>query len=385
MKIAFIYDAVYPYKIGGVEKRIWEISRRLATNGHEVHVFGMKLWDGPSHILHEGVHLHGVCRNLPFHTGKTGRRSIFPVLWFSISLLVPLFRKGRFDLIDCQNFPYFPCIAAWAVSSLQRTPLVITWNEVWGVYWFEYIGRMGVIGKFIEKCVTRLTPYHAAISYTTVAQLRHLGLKCPITITPCGVDLNAIRCIAPSSERSDIISIGRLIKDKHIDILVEAVRVLHPLIPGIQCVIIGRGPEEERLRDQVSKSGLNKNVRFIGFTQNYDEIVRYMKASRVCVLPSTREGFGIVALEALACGTPVVTADHPGNAIKDLSEIGPVRVVPLNARAFADAILVDLSDSNRREAVLDGVWDWNSVAGRWFEMAEVLTRSPATLMEWRSL
>ena len=61
MKIAFVYDVVYPYVKGGVEKRIWEMSRRLAARGHEVHIYGMKYWDGPDNIQVEGVMLHGVC------------------------------------------------------------------------------------------------------------------------------------------------------------------------------------------------------------------------------------------------------------------------------------------------------------------------------------
>jgi glycosyltransferase involved in cell wall biosynthesis len=386
MRIAFVYDAVYPYKIGGVEKRIWEISRRLAKQNHEVHVFGMKLWDGPPDIIRDGVHLHGVCRKLPFHAGESGRRAIFPALWFSASLPGPLLRRGRFDLIDCQNFPYFPCFAAWLVSSLRRTPLVITWNEVWGAYWTEYIGKIGMIGKIIERVVARLTPNNAAISLTTMAQLHDLGVKTPIAITPCGVDLNKTRRVLHSPEISDIICIGRLIRDKHVDILIGAMGSLKASFPDLRCIIVGRGPEEERLRAQVLSCGLEKNVRFIGFVKDQDEILARIKASKVCVLPSTREGFGIVALEALACGTPVVTADHPGNAIRELTAIGGVRVVPLTTQDFAEAIRDQLLfPSPEGSARLEGEWDWDGVTGQWLKMADGFTRSEKTIAAKGSL
>ena len=46
MRIAFVYDAVYPYVLGGGEKRVWEIARRMVARGHEVHLFGMQFWEG---------------------------------------------------------------------------------------------------------------------------------------------------------------------------------------------------------------------------------------------------------------------------------------------------------------------------------------------------
>src|SRR5690606_173457 len=137
--------------IGGVERRIWEMSRRLAGMGHEVHIYSLKLWDGPPDLLREGIHIHGVGRRFVFHTRKSGRRSIFPALWFSMALFFPFLRGGRFDVIDCQNFPFFHIFPVKIVSYLRRSPLVITWHEVWGLYWLEYLGGAGIFGILIEK------------------------------------------------------------------------------------------------------------------------------------------------------------------------------------------------------------------------------------------
>lgn len=383
MKIAFVYDMVYPFKIGGVEKRIWELSRRLIDTGHEVHIFGLKLWDGPSDFLHDGIMVHGVGRKFPFHTGKSGRRAIFPALWFSAGLWYSLLRKGKFDLIDCQNFPYFPCFSVKFVSFLRKTPLLITWHEVWGIYWRDYMGFIGECGIAVERLVKGLTHHHAAVSKTTRVQLQHLGVKDPIVILPNGVDLEKIHMILPSPEQSDIIFIGRLIRDKHVDVLLGALGLLHTSFPDIRCFIIGRGPEEENLKEEAVSYGLQENVRFIGFVKDQEDLIRLMKASRLCVLPSTREGFGMVALEALACGVPVVTARHPGNAICDLVGIGGLRIVPLTIQDFADAIREQLQSTSLKGSFqIDDSWDWTAITRKWLEMAgEVTKPSPKSKLK----
>jgi hypothetical protein len=76
MKIAFIYDVIYPYVKGGVEKRVWELATRLTRRGHDVHLFGMKFWDGEDILISEGVFLHGVCPAKKLYV--SGRRTIWP-------------------------------------------------------------------------------------------------------------------------------------------------------------------------------------------------------------------------------------------------------------------------------------------------------------------
>lgn len=375
MKIAFIYDMVYPFKIGGVEKRIWELSRRLSARGHEVHIFGLKMWEGPPDILQEGVHLHGVCRPMRFHTDKSGRRTILPALWLALFVFVPLMRKGRFDVIDCQNFPYFPCFPARFAAAIQQSLFLITWHEVWGHYWHDYLGRTASFGIFIERLLKGLTRCHASVSPTTRMMLRDLGVGGPVAIVPNGVDLERIKGIQTSSERLDVICVGRLIRDKHVDILIGAIKLLQPYLPDLRCIIVGRGPEEENLKAQVVLSGLDRNIRFSGFVKEQDEILALMKASRICVLPSTREGFGMVALEALACGIPVVTADHPGNAIHDLAQVGSVRAVPLTPQDFAVAIRDMLQSPPTTDVqLLDGAWDWDAITEQWLLMVNEFSR-----------
>ncbi len=315
MKIAYVYDAVYPWVKGGVEKRIREVSVRLADRGHEVHVYGMRSWDGPTTIERDGVVLHGVCPVEPLYSD--GRRTVPQALRFGSSVLRPLLSSGA-DVVDCQNFPYFSCFAAKAASVRRGFPLVVTWHEVWGDYWYDYLGRRGAFGKAVERLTAGLTPHHIAVSPSTARALEGLAVRGPVPVVPNGIDLAEIATVAPAAEGSDVIFTGRLIREKNVDLLLRALVPLREEVPDLGALIVGDGPERPALEALARDLGLDGAVTFTGFLPDHDSVIAAMKASRVFVLPSTREGFGIAALEAMACGLPVVTTDHPGNAAGDL-------------------------------------------------------------------
>lgn len=315
MKIAFVYDVIYPYVKGGVEKRVWELARRLTARGHEVHIFGMKYWDGDETIIREGVILHGVCpaKDLYAH----GRRAMWEALYFAMHLFPPL-AKERFDIIDCQQFPYIPSIPVRFLSIVRKTPLVITWHEVWGDYWKEYLGYKGWFGKAIERYIASFGSTVISVSSTTSTRFRKEFGRHPDCIIPNGIDTANLNSVSPSPVKSDLIFVGRLIKEKNARLLVQALSILISDHPDIQLIILGDGPERDMIRSQVRDLSLERNVTIIGFLENHDVVITFMKSSKVFVLPSTREGFGIAALEALGCGLPIVTINHPANAICDL-------------------------------------------------------------------
>lgn len=314
MKIAYVYDVIYPYVIGGAEKRVWEISKRLARNGHEVHIFGIKYWAGGALLMKEGVYLHGVGK--PKELYVDGRRSIHFALYFATKLL-PNLIKGDYDIIDSQEFSYLPCFSAKICSSVKSIRLIITWYEVWDDYWYEYLGKLGIFGKVIEKMTTYLTRDMIAVSERTKRGLEQIGVTNEIKIIPNGIDIGLIGRIKASDKESDVLFAGRLIKEKNVDVLIKAVKLLKKEIPGVKSIIIGDGPERRKLEQLVLDLELENNIEFTGFLDEHDNVIAYMKSSKVFLLPSTREGFGIVALEANACGLPVITVDHKMNAACD--------------------------------------------------------------------
>ncbi|MBC7081844.1 MAG: glycosyltransferase family 4 protein [Thermoplasmatales archaeon] len=316
MKIAFIYDGAYPWNKGGAEKRLYEIGRRLAERGHEVHWYCVGWWlpqEEKRDIEFDGIEYHGVCRPLQLYVD--GRRSIKAALKFSISLIGPLLQE-EFDVIDCQNFPYFSCFSGKFTSIINKSNFIITVLEYWGDYWYEYLGKIGVFGKIIEKLTFRLSKNVITISNQVKNDLSFYDGS--VYVIPDGVPFDTISNVKPSMEKSDVIFVGRLIKHKNVDILLKALNLIKKEGLNIRCFIIGDGPERKNLEKLTKKLDLRENVRFLHKVSRDDDVYAYMKSSKVFVFPSTREGAALVTLEANAAGLPVITIDHPLNASREL-------------------------------------------------------------------
>jgi L-malate glycosyltransferase len=362
MKIAFVSDVIYPYVKGGVEKRVWEVAVRLAARGHEIHIFGMKYWDGDDTLVSDGVVLHGVCLARPLY--KEGRRTVGEALHFAISL-IPALLKERFDLIDCQQFPYLPALLVKPVCVFRRTRMVITWHEVWGDYWYTYLGRAGIFGKLTEYMVSRLTSHTIAVSGTTATQLEVIRPRIGTTVIPNGVDLREIMGITAAPDGADFIFAGRLIREKQVDLLIEAFRILSGDHPKCTLLIVGNGPEDVSLRARIHMAGLENSVRIVPFFPRHEDLIAQIKSARVFVIPSIREGFGITALEALACGIPVVTANHPANAVRELITEKTGYLCELSpggcARVLCEALRCH--EEMRPACIAAAVhYDWDSIA-----------------------
>lgn len=360
LRIAFVYDAVYPEISGGVEKRIWEVSRRLVKRGHEVHLFGMHVWTGEKTIVREGVIHHGICRSLPLY--RKGKRRIFQALLFGWATFFALARE-RFDVVDCQQFPYPSAFTAALSCKISGSPFLITWHEVWGDYWYDYLGLPGAGGKVLERFLARYPVPAVAVSETTRKGLISLSGRQDSVIIPNGIDPAEIDATPRSPVISDIVFAGRLIREKHVDVLIEAVRMLREEDQDLTCVIIGDGPEREHLERLVEEAGLVNTVTLTGTLPRFEDVVGYMKSSRVFILPSTREGFGMAALEALGCGLPVITIDHPANAARFLITEGCGAVCSLDPRDLAATIekVLDQGKGGYYSRLRAQEFDWEKI------------------------
>lgn len=326
MKLAIVYDVVFPYVKGGGERRYFEIAKRLAGK-HQVHLYSMKLWEGPDNLItEEGIYLHGVCPARPLYV--QGRRSIGQALYYSAYLLAALLRED-YDLVDCGSAPYLPIFSARLWATIKHRPLVVSWLEYWGGLWFQYLGRLkGIFGWAVERLGTMLPDHILAISGHTCDALVGAGVpRGRITVIPCGVDWQELQSIAPSSESSDLISVGRLIREKNVALLVQVVAALKVNHPNISCFIVGDGPERDALCKLAAELGVEHNVRFWGRVDTSEEVYALMKSSRIFVTLSEREGFNIVALEASACGLPVVLTRGVHNATTELIADGKTGII----------------------------------------------------------
>lgn len=358
MKIAYIYDAVYPWVKGGVERRIYEIGVRLAKRGHEVHWFGLNWWKGDKNVEFDGILLHGIGRWDYLYVN--GRRSINEAIYFGIKVLMEL--SGDFDIIDCQEFPYLPFISVKIRALFRRFSIVTTWHEVWGNYWFEYLGKKGIFGWSIERLIAKLSENNVAVSMVVKEDLERITGK-PVKMIPNGIDFRRIERTMPSQEKSDVIFVGRLIREKNVDILIKAISLLKKDLPDIKCLIIGDGPERDKLKKLTIDLKLTKNVKFVGFLSNHDDVVSYLKSSKVFVLPSVREGFGIAALEANACGLPVVTVKHRMNAACEFVRSGENGFIcKLSAEDIAEKILEAFNFRNTSKLIeMAKKYDWEKI------------------------
>jgi len=364
-RIGFVSDGVYPFNKGGKERRLWEISRRLVAGGVEVHIYTMKWWTGGRVLDLDGVQLHAICKRRSLYHGE--RRSMVQAVLFGLTTLKLL--VARFDVLDVDHMPYFPLFSARIVCALRRKRMVATWHEVWGnEYWRRYLGRLAPISAAIERLAAHAPDAIVAVSSQTSRRLTSdLGVTAPVHTIELGVDLEAIRAQEKSDLRSDIIFAGRLLAHKNVDVLLRAVALLTEECPRLRCRIVGEGPERLRLEALSAELGLADHVVFHDFFPG-TEIYGVMKSATVFALPSVREGFGAVVLEANCCGLPVVTVDHPDNAARHLITEGETGfLTDLTAAGLAKALsvamacarLLDPKGSQQRTGYLR---DWDEVA-----------------------
>ena len=317
MRIYFVSDSIYPYNKGGKEKRLYELSTRLASMGHDVHICTMHWWKSlDKHRVENGVTLHSISRNYDMYSSN--RRSIKQGLLFGLACFKLLGKK--FDVIDVDHMPFFPIFSTWLVCVLMHKKLYATWHEALKRSdWIDYMGISGNVAALIERISIRL-PYRITATSTQTAALIKSELKrsTKVSMVPSGVDIKLIAGVKPSKVHCDVLYVGRLVKNKNVDLLIRAVQIMSIKKTDVKCIIIGSGIEKLHLTKLISELNLSNNVRILDPLPTAEAIYSYMKAAKVFCLPSSREGFGIVALEALACGIPVVTVDSPANATKNL-------------------------------------------------------------------
>jgi glycosyltransferase involved in cell wall biosynthesis len=316
-RVAFVSDAVWPYNKGGKEKRLHEITTRLVRDGRQVDIYTMKWWDGPETIrTADGVYLHGISRRYDLYKGE--RRSITQALLFSMACFKLLFRK--FDVIDVDSMPFFPLFPLRIITWLRGKKLQATWHEVWGTqYWMHYMGGIsGVIGAATEWLAMKTPDVVISNSEHTTKHLLLAGMQKHIVTVPLGVDVETIFAVPAHEMESDIMFAGRLLPNKNVDLLIHAVKLVKRTHKDIRCLIVGDGPERERLEALVTELHLENNVTFFNFLEDHNELYSLMKSSGMFVLPSVREGFGLVVVEANAAGIPVITTTHEHNAAREL-------------------------------------------------------------------
>ena len=367
--VALVSDAIFPYHRGGKEIRYHELTRRLAGRA-ELHVYTMHWWDGPRVRKDEAVTLHAISPLLPLYTNT--RRSFRQAIVFALGCMRLLI--SRFDVLEADHMPYLQILVLRFVATVKRKRFVVTWHEVWGQsYWRQYLGWAGFAAWFVEELAMRLPDHIIAASPHTAERLcTILGTRASITIAPNGIDLEAVRSSYPDHATTDLVVVSRLIAHKRIGMLLDAVALLHAEGMPVTCRVIGDGPEREELRNRARVLGVERVVDFRHDVREQKEVYALIKAAKVFVFPSAREGFGIAVLEALACGVPVVTTSAPDNLAQHLVARSPHGTIcDSTASAIADAVkllLADRGSPTGGDSVDDDSWladyGWDAMTDR---------------------
>ena len=366
-KVAFVIDAIAPYSKGGRETRLYEITKLLAKDA-EVHIYTMNWWNGPKMIESEGIYYHAICKVRPLYKG--GRRSISEALFFALAIFKLLFEK--FDVVDVDEMPFFHLFSARIVTWLRGKKMYATWHEVWGKeYWFEYMkGFSGYLGYVVERLALRLPDVIISNSLHTTSRLREVGVTQQIHTVPLGADFDDILKAEPHGEKSDVLFVGRLIKHKNADLLVKAIALVREQYADVRAIIVGDGPERIAIEDLIHTLHLEDTVRIFDRVEKHSELYGLMKSSKMLALPSVREGFGLVVVEANAAGIPVITTLHKDNAAKELIEEGVNGfLVEPTVEDIAGSIMRILKEGKKMKTQTNALlYDWKNVVKK-FEQA----------------
>lgn len=312
MKIGFITDKIYPFYVGGYETRFWELARRLAGD-NEVHVFT----SCPKNDVIEGVHFHKVAPYIAY-VDEFGYRLFLKDFLYMVLLYKKLLRK--MDVIDVNTIPFFHLPFVKLLSMMNGEKMVATVHEALFSGLSHYFGKYTETKGFIAKAffmslfpyilldrVLKLPDEVVAVSRITQRVLTNQFGLSNVSLCSNGVTLPESSVPSMNDRDNSLVYIGRLAPEKRVADLIYAIDIVIKDHPSVNCHIVGRGPESEKLRRLVKDKGLSDSIFFHGYVS--DSVKNeYLKSSRAFILPSEREGFSIAALEAMSYGLPVVAA-----------------------------------------------------------------------------
>jgi glycosyltransferase involved in cell wall biosynthesis len=332
MRICVVYDCLYPYTVGGAERWYRSLAERLAREGHEVTYLTLRHWEPDASPDLVGVAVHAVGGRMSLYA--KGRRRIVPPLVFGQGVLRHLLRNGKkYDVVHIASFPYFSLLAAALVQRRRGYRLVVDWFEVWSAgYWREYLGPLGGrIGWSVQWLCLKVKQRSFCFSRLHARRLREYGLRGDVAVLR-GLYDGDQAASSPRAVEPLVVFAGRHIREKRVLAVVPAIARARAEIPELRGLILGDGPDRGRVLEQVGEYALSGSVEVPGFVPE-ECVDRALRAAACLVLPSRREGYGLVVVEAAARGTPSLVVAGPDNAAVELIEDGVNGLVARSASA----------------------------------------------------
>jgi glycosyltransferase involved in cell wall biosynthesis len=319
VRVCLVYDCLFPHTVGGAERWYRNVAERLSADGHEVTYLTLRQWPRGADPGFAGVRVVAVGPRLGLYTGS-GRRRIGPPLVFGFGVLVHLaLRRRRYDVVHTASFPYFSLLAAGVVRRVGGFRLVVDWHELWTrAYWQDYLGRAGGwVGWRVQRACVRIPQRAFCFSRLHAGRLGAEGLRGEVTVLEGEFAGVSDAQVEPYVDSNLVVFAGRHIPEKRVPSLIPAVAA----IPGLRAEIYGDGPERERVLELIRAYDLSARVTAPGFVP-HERVDAALRSALCMVLPSRREGYGLVVVEACAAGTPAVVVADPDNAAVELISEG---------------------------------------------------------------
>ncbi|MGI9148149.1 MAG: glycosyltransferase family 4 protein [Chloroflexota bacterium] len=374
MKLALVspYDFAYP---GGVTEHVANLAEQFLARGHEVHVVAPSSDDEAEPISSFDAPVHRIGRvvSIPAN-GSVARITLSLRSYLQTKRLL---QEQQFDLIHLHE-PMMPALPL-TVLRHSNTTNVGTFHAFRNTP-LTYFYSKPILRPFFRKL-------HGHITVSSAAQ-EFVGEYFPANyrVIPNGIDFaRFFTRVAPVPQLADsrptVLFVGRLEKRKGLKFLLRAWPKVLERQPEARLVVVGRGRPLEGYRRFAARQGWSpEDVVFAGYVPSED-LPRYYQSCDVFCAPNTgQESFGIVLLEAMAAGAPIVASDIPGYRDVFSDGVQGLLVEPSNAGALADAVCRLLGNpelrSSMRRAGQDTAkhYDWPRVATQvldyYFEVLE---------------
>ena len=359
MRVALVcpYDLGVP---GGVQSHVLQLAAALRTGGDEVVVFG----PGTPGEVPEGVVPVGRGRRVRFNA------SVAPIAVSPLSArrVVELIRRFRPDVVHVHE-PVVPFVSL--AATLRCPPPVVGTFHAWSDSGRVYRFARPIVRRAVTRLAARIAVSGPAIAYHAAA----LGLPAgSFRELPNGVEVERFASASPLDELTAdgaplLLFVGRLEPRKGVEQLVRAFTLLSARRPSVKLLVAGDGPERDRAQ-RLLPGKVRSRVVFLGRV-DHDELPRFYASADVFVAPSLGgESFGVVLLEAMAAGVPIVASDIPGYRAVLHDGVEGRFTAPGDVSDLAAALDVLLDNPALRAAMgregrhTASSYDWSVVAAR---------------------
>jgi glycosyltransferase involved in cell wall biosynthesis len=344
--------------IGGGEEHVYQISKRLIMRGHEVIVYTSDLathYPKPTYLKGKEFE-EGDYNGVPvkrFHAICLVKE--YPVLNGYFRALL----REKPDIIHAHGFGYFPCDVASLICRIRDIPFILTTHGFFPASTPSNRLLTTLYLRFAKSCLLRWAKRIICVSSTDRGYYSRLTDPSKIVIIPNGIDIDYWRILPRKGLFRDkygirgpiIGSIGRIVWAKGFQYLIKATPMILKEFPNAKIVIVGQdfGYLTE-LKELAYRLRVHGSVIFTG-PLRAEEVKEFYIDSDVVVIPSIYETFGIVALEAMACGKPIV-ASHIGGLREILKDgVNGFLVKPGNSDELARSIIALLKKDDLREKI----------------------------------